>query len=49
LRRIGGKEDDMVVDEAEAMYAIPSEYARLASEIQTNMIQENIWVRPEKP
>jgi fructose-bisphosphate aldolase class II len=32
LGRIGGKEDDLNVDEAEAMYAIPAECVRLAHE-----------------
>lgn len=32
LGRIGGEEDDLVVDEAEAMYAIPSECDRLVRE-----------------
>lgn len=32
LGRIGGQEDDLVVDEAEAMYAIPSECDRLVKE-----------------
>ncbi len=32
LGRIGGQEDDLVVDDAEAMYAIPSECERLAKE-----------------
>src|SRR5699024_9311259 len=30
--RIGGQEDDLVVDEAEAMYAIPSECDKLVKE-----------------
>lgn len=32
LGRIGGQEDDLVVDDAEAMYAIPAECDRLVSE-----------------
>ncbi|MGZ0051901.1 class II fructose-1,6-bisphosphate aldolase [Brevibacillus gelatini] len=32
LGRIGGQEDDLVVDDAEAMYAIPAECDRLAKE-----------------
>jgi fructose-bisphosphate aldolase class II len=32
LGRIGGKEDDLVVDEAEAMYAVTSDCVRLANE-----------------
>src|SRR5699024_2502886 len=32
LGRIGGEEDDLVVDEAEAMYAIPAECDRLVRE-----------------
>ncbi|WP_219834177.1 class II fructose-1,6-bisphosphate aldolase [Paenibacillus sp. R14(2021)] len=32
LGRIGGREDDLVVDEAEAMYAVPEECVRLAKE-----------------
>ncbi|MFC5647891.1 class II fructose-1,6-bisphosphate aldolase [Paenibacillus solisilvae] len=32
LGRIGGREDDLVVDEAEAMYAVPEECVRLAQE-----------------
>lgn len=32
LGRIGGQEDDLVVDEAEAMYAIPSECDKLVKE-----------------
>lgn len=32
LGRIGGQEDDLVVDDAEAMYAIPEECDRLVSE-----------------
>ncbi|MEI3604245.1 class II fructose-1,6-bisphosphate aldolase [Pseudogracilibacillus sp. SE30717A] len=32
LGRIGGQEDDLVVDEAEAMYAIPSECEKLVKE-----------------
>jgi fructose-bisphosphate aldolase class II len=32
LGRIGGQEDDLIVDEADAMYAIPEECARLVRE-----------------
>lgn len=32
LGRIGGQEDDLIVDDAEAMYAIPSECKRLVEE-----------------
>lgn len=32
LGRIGGREDDLVVNEAEAMYAVPEECVRLAKE-----------------
>jgi fructose-bisphosphate aldolase, class II len=32
LGRIGGQEDDLIVDEAEAMYAIPEECVRLVQE-----------------
>lgn len=38
LGRVGGKEDDLVVDEAEAMYAIPSDCYELVARTQVDSL-----------
>src|SRR5690625_3605364 len=38
LGRIGGQEDDLIVDEAEAMYAIPSECEQLVKETNVDCL-----------